>query len=172
MRRLAAVIPARGIRWPRGVMILGLVTGALTLLYLGSTILRKPGTSDYFFDVWVANLGYVGCATLCSWRAIARRRGRWGWGTLAVGLWFFTAGSVLWTTWVQYLTPQPYPSISDAAFLTFFVFAFPGIGLLVRETVPHTSKTIWIDGLIAALGVAALESILVISSDHQGEHRD
>lgn len=142
---------------------LGLVTGALTLLYLGSTILRKPGTSDYFFDVWVANVGYVGCATLCTWRAIVRRRGRWGWGALAVGLWFFTAGSVLWTTWVQYLIPQPYPSISDAAFLTFFVFAFPGIGLLVRETVPHTSKTIWVDGLIAALGVAALESILVIT---------
>ena len=144
-------------------MALGLVTGALTLLYLGSTIFRKPGTSDYFFDVWVANAGYVGCAALCTWRAIARRRGRWGWGALAVGLWFFTAGSVLFTVWVQYLTPQPYPSISDAAFLTFFVFAFPGIGLLVRETVPHTSKTIWIDGLIAALGVAALESILVIT---------
>jgi diguanylate cyclase (GGDEF)-like protein len=163
LRRLAAQTPASGRRWPRGVMALGLVTGALTLLYLGSTILRKPGTSDYFFDVWVANAGYVGCAALCTWRAIARRRGRWGWAALAVGLWFFTAGSVLFTVWVQYLTPQPYPSISDAAFLTFFLFAFPGIGLLVRETVPHTSKTIWIDGLIAALGVAALESILVIT---------
>jgi diguanylate cyclase len=162
LRRIAVRIPATGRRWPRGVMALGLVTGALTLAYLGSTVLRKPGTSDYFFDVWVANVGYVGCATLCTWRAIARRRGRWGWGALAVGLWFFTAGSVLWTTWVQYFIPLPYPSISDASFLTFFVFAFPGIGLLVRETVPHTSKTIWIDGLIAALGVAALESTLVI----------
>ena len=162
MRRLAARIPANGRRWPRGVMALGLATGALTLLYLGSTIFRKSGTSAYFFDVWVANAGYVGCATLCTWRAIARRRGRWGWGALAAGLWFFTAGSVLWTAWVQYFVPLPYPSISDASFLTFFVFAFPGIGLLVRETVPHTSKTIWVDGLIAALGVAALESTLVI----------
>jgi diguanylate cyclase (GGDEF)-like protein len=162
LRRPAAPIPASGRRWPRGVMVLGLVTGALTLLYLGSTVLRKHGTSDFFFDVLIANLGYVGCATLCSWRALARRRGRWGWGALAVGLWFFTAGSVLWTTWVQYFVPLPYPSISDACFLTFFVFAFPGIGLLVRETVPHTSKTIWVDGLIAALGVAALESTLVI----------
>jgi diguanylate cyclase (GGDEF)-like protein len=163
LRRLAAPIQAKGRRWPRGVMALGLVTGALTLLYLGSTIFRKPGTSAFFFDVWVANAGYVCCATLCTWRAIARRRGRWGWGALAVGLWFFTGGSVLWTSWVQYLTPLPYPSISDASFLMFFVFAFPGIGLLVRETVPHTSKTIWIDGLIAALGVAALESTLVIA---------
>ncbi|MGA8416775.1 MAG: EAL domain-containing protein [Candidatus Dormiibacterota bacterium] len=162
LRRLAPRIPANRRRWPRGVMVLGLVTGVLTLLYLGSTVLRRPGTSDYFFDVWVANLGYAGCATLCAWRAIARRRGRWGWGALAVGLWFFTAGSVLWTAWVQYFVPLPYPSISDACFLSFFVFAFPGIGLLVRETVPHTSKTIWVDGLIAALGVAALESTLVI----------
>jgi diguanylate cyclase (GGDEF)-like protein len=144
------------------VWTLGLITGALTLLYLGSTILRKPGTSNFFFDVWVANLGYAGCAALCAWRAIARRRGRWGWGALAVALWLFTAGSVLWTTWVQYLQPPPYPSLSDACFLSFFVFAFPGIGLLVRETVPRTAKTIWIDGLIAALGVAALESTVVI----------
>lgn len=170
LRRPGSGITARGVRWPRGVRTLGLITGALALVYLGSTILRTPGTSDYFFDVWVANLGYAGCATLCAWRAIARRRGRWGWGALAGALWLFTAGSVLWTAWVQYLIPLPYPSLSDACFLSFFVFAFPGIGLLVRETVPRTTKTIWIDGLIAALGVAALESTLVIGPIINANH--
>ena len=141
-----------------------LVTGAVVLLYLASTILRAPGTSSNFYDVWVANIGYGGCTVLCAWRAIARRRGRWGWGALASGLLLFTAGSVLWTTWVQYFNPVPYPSIADACFLAFFFMAFIGIGLLVRETLPRTSKTIWVDGLIAALGVAALESTLVIGT--------
>jgi hypothetical protein len=139
------------------------VTLGLTLLYIGSTTLRRPGTSSFFFDVVIANLGYAGCTALCAWRAVARRRGRWGWGSLAAGLFLFTTGSVLWTTWVQYFNPVPYPSISDACFLTFYFLAFIGIALLVRETVPRTSRTIWVDGLIAGLGVAALETTLVIS---------
>jgi diguanylate cyclase len=162
LRRLASATRTRRIRVPRSVRILQVVTGGLALLYLASTILRSSGTSSTFFDVWVANLGYAGCTVLCAWRAIARRPGRWGWGALAGGLLLFTAGSVLWTGWVQYFNPVPYPSIADFCFLAFFFMAFLGIGLLVRETVPKTSRTIWVDGLIAALGVAALEGTLVI----------
>ena len=163
LRRLARGNPTSGARWPRGVATLVVVTLVLTLLYLGSTTLRRPGTSSFFFDVVIANLGYAGCTALVAWRAVSRRRGRWGWGSLAAGLFLFTTGSVLWTTWVQYFNPVPYPSISDACFLTFFFLAFIGIALLVRETVPRTSRTIWVDGLIAGLGVAALETTLVIS---------
>lgn len=172
MRPFASATRTGRLRLPRGVRILQVVTGGLTLLYLASTILRSSGTSSTFFDVWVANLGYAGCTVLCAWRAIARRPGRWGWGALACGLLLFTAGSVLWTSWVQYFNPLPYPSISDFCFLAFFFLAFLGIGLLVRETVPKTSKTIWVDGLIAALGVAALEAMLVIgpiSSANKGD---
>jgi diguanylate cyclase len=157
---------------PRSVRILQVVTGALVLLYLASTILRARGTSSTFWDVWIANLGYAGCTALCAWRAIARRPGRWGWGALAGGLLLFTAGSVLWTVWVQYFNPVPYPSIADFCFLAFFFMAFLGIGLLVRETVPKTSKTIWVDGLIAALGVAALEAIFVIGPISQANSGD
>jgi diguanylate cyclase len=162
LRPFASATSTGRLGLPRGVRILQVVTGGLTLLYLASTILRSSGTSSTFFDVWVANLGYAGCTLLCAWRAIARRPGRWGWGSLAVGLLLFTAGSVLWTSWVQYFNPLPYPSISDFCFLAFFFMAFLGIGLLVRETVPKTARTIWVDGLIAALGVAALEAWLVI----------
>jgi diguanylate cyclase len=172
MRRLAPGTLTGQIDLPRGVRTLQVVTGALVLLYLASTVLRAPGTSSNFYDVGIANLGYAGCTILCAWRAIARRPGRWGWGALACGLLLFTAGSVLWTTWVQYFTPVPYPSIADACFLAFFFLAFLGIGLLVRETVPKTSRTIWVDGLIAALGVAALEATLVIGPIAHGNTGD
>lgn len=162
MRLLAFATRTERLGLPRGVRIVQVVTGALALVYLASTTLRSSGTSSTFFDVWVANLGYAGCTVLCAWRAIARRPGRWGWGALAGALLLFTAGSVLWTGWVQFFNPVPYPSIADFCFLAFFFIAFVGIGLLVRETIPKTSRTIWVDGLIAALGVAALEATLVI----------
>ena len=101
--------------------------------------------------------------SLLPWRAIARRRGRWVWAPFAGGLTFFTAGSVLFTAVVQHFTPVPYPSISDFSFLADYPLALVGMILLVRETVPNISKTIWVDGLIAALGVGAREAMLVLS---------
>ena len=161
-RRIAGLIEGFA-RLPRGVRVLQVVTGGLVALYLGSTILRPPGTSIAFFDVWVNNLGIVGCVTLLAWRAIARRRGRWIWAAFAGGLTFFTAGSALYTALVQHFIPVPYPSISDFSFLADYPLALVGMILLVRETVPNISKTIWVDGLIAALGVGALEAMLVLS---------
>jgi diguanylate cyclase (GGDEF)-like protein len=153
--------PAR-IRLPRGVRILQAVTAGFVLVYLASTLLRVREGPNSFYDVCVANLGYAGCSALCIWAALARRRFRWGWAAIGASLLLFTSGSILWTTLVQYFNPVPYPSIADACFLAFFFLAFLGIGLLVRESVPKTSKTIWLDGLMAALGVAAFEATLVI----------
>jgi diguanylate cyclase (GGDEF)-like protein len=138
------------------------VTGGCVALYLASTILRAPGSSVAFFDVWVNNFGYAGCAALCAWRAIDRRPGRWAWAAFASGLTFFTAGSVLFTAVVQHFNPVPYPSMADFSFLADYPLALIGLGLLVRETVPNISKTIWVDGLIAAMGVAALEATVVV----------
>jgi diguanylate cyclase len=150
-------------RLPRGVQLLQGVTGGLVALYLVSTILRPADTSIALFDVWVNNVGIIGCVLLLAWRAIARRRARWAWAAFAGGLTFFTLGSVLFTAVVQHFKPVPYPSIADFSFLADYPLALVGIGLLVRETVPNISKTIWVDGLIAALGVAALEATLVLS---------
>src|SRR6202011_831359 len=88
------------------------------------------------------------------------------------GLLLFTAGSVLWTSWVQYFNPVPYPSIADFCFLAFCLIAFLGLGLSVRETVQKPSRTIWVDGFIAALGVAAVEATFVIGPISQANSGD
>jgi diguanylate cyclase (GGDEF)-like protein len=155
---------------PRGVRVLQVLTAALVLSFILSTIFRAHGTSIPFFDVWVENIGYACCALLCLSRALTRRPGRWGWAALGTGLLFFTTGSVLFTAVVQYFNPIPSPSIADFAFLSDYPLAFLGISLLVRETVPNISKTIWVDALIAALGVAALEATLVIGPISEGIH--
>jgi diguanylate cyclase (GGDEF)-like protein len=157
---------------PRSVRALQAVTAALVISFVASTIFRAHGTSIPFFDVWVENIGYACCALVCLARAVSRRPGRWGWAALGTGLLFFTTGSVLFTAVVQYFNPIPSPSIADFAFLADYPLAFLGISLLVRETVPNVSKTIWVDALIAALGVAALEATLVIGPISEGIHGD
>ncbi len=170
MQRLASGLWTRGGTVPRSVRALQLLTGLLIASFVASTIFRAHGTSIPFFDVWVENIAYACCALMCVWRAIARRPGRWGWGALGVGLVCFTVGSVVFTAVVQYWTTIPSPSIADFSFLSDYPLAFLGIGLLVRETVPNISKTILVDALIAALGVAALEASLVIAPISQGIH--
>jgi diguanylate cyclase (GGDEF)-like protein len=141
------------------------LTAALILAYLASTVFRARGTTSTLFDGWVGNLAYLGCAVLCGLRAVAvRDRQRLGWAALAVSLGLFAAGNLLWTTVVQFMDPIPYPSASDAFFLLFYPVAYIGVGLMVRDTLPDRgSRAIWLDGIIAAFGVAALEAALVIA---------
>jgi len=65
LRRLASRTRIEGTGVPRSVRVLQIVTGAVVLVYLASTILRSPGSYSTFYDVWVANFGYAGCAALC-----------------------------------------------------------------------------------------------------------
>jgi len=147
-----------------GPAVLGLqiATGILVAIYLASTVFRARNTASSFYDGWIGNLGYGGCAVLCAWRAVSDRRQRLAWAAIALSLGLFTVGAVLWTTTVQFWNPVPYPSISDVFFLLFYPIAYTGVGLLVRASAPRGSGTIWLDGLIAALGVASLASVLVI----------
>ena len=157
---------AAGPGWPIAVRWVRLVTGALILVYLASTVFRASHTTNTLYDGWVGNLAYLGCAVLCGLRALSvRDRQRVGWAVMALSLALFAAGNLLWTTVVQFTDPIPYPSASDAFFLVFYPVAYLGVGLLVRETLPpRGSRAIWLDGVIAAFGVAAIEATLVIAA--------
>jgi len=147
------------VRWVR------VLTGVLIVAYLGSTILRTRDGTSTLYDGWIGNLAYLGCAVLCGLRALSvRDRQRAGWSVVALSLGLFATGNLLWTTVVQFQDPIPYPSASDAFFLLFYPVAYLGVGLLVRDTLPSKgSRAIWLDGIIAAFGVAALEATIVIA---------
>src|ERR1017187_4592286 len=147
-----------------GTAVLGLqiATGILVVVYFASTVFRVRNMGSSFYDGWIDNLGYGGCVVLCAWRAVTDRQQRLAWAAITLSLVLFTAGTVLYTTIVQFWNPVPYPSIADAFWLLFYPVAYTGVGLLIRASAPRGSGTIWLDGIIAALGVAALASVLVI----------
>jgi diguanylate cyclase (GGDEF)-like protein len=138
------------------------------VIYFGSTVFRARNTFSTVYDDWIGNVGYGGCAALCAWRAVSDRRQRLAWAAISLSLGMFTVGAVLWTTTVRSWNPVPYPSIVDVFYLLFYPVAFTGVGLLVRASTRRGTGTIWLDGLIAALGVAALASVLVIGHISDG----
>jgi diguanylate cyclase (GGDEF)-like protein len=142
------------------------VTAALVVVYLASTIFRTHPSTISLYDGWVGNLAYLGCAVLVGIRAATvHDRQRAGWTAIAVALALFAAGNLVWTTVVQFMDPVPYPSAQDALFLPFYPIAYLGIVLLARDTLPRrATQAVWLDGIIAALGVAALEASVVIAT--------
>ncbi len=159
-RWVPAVDPGARSRLP--LAALQAVTGLLLVAYVASTILRSRGSASVLFDTWVGNLAYAGATVLCGWRSLAQRSCRWAWGALALSLAFFTAGSVLWTSTIQFWNPVPYPSPADVCFLVFYPLAYLGLGLLIRDHLPKGIRAAWSDGLIAGLGVAALGASLIL----------
>ena len=167
--------PKRAGGQPRraGLFALEGLTAALLLLYVGSTVLRPDNTTSRLFDTWIGNLAYGGSTLLCFWKAWASQRQRLAWLFIASALGVFTLGSVLWTSTIQFMDPVPYPSSADLCFLAFYPIAYIGIGLLIFDSFRQVFKgAFWLDGLIAALGVAALSASLVlgtVSRNTQGD---
>ena len=161
--REPAFLPHPGV--PVGIRLLHLLTAGLVALYLLSTVFRHHPSTISFYDGWVGNLAYLGCAVLAGLRAaLLRDRQRAGWTAMALALALFAAGNLAWTTYVQFMDPVPFPSLQDALFLPFYPVAYVAIVLLARDTLPRRgAQAIWLDGLIAALGVAALLAVTTIT---------
>ena len=56
---------------------------------------------------------------------------------MAVALGLFAAGNLVWTTYVQFMDPVPFPSLQDAVFLPVYPIADAGIFLLARDALPR-----------------------------------
>src|SRR6476661_3618931 len=156
MRERWVPVAALGARSRMALAVLQAATGLLLVAYVASTILRPHHSASVLFDTWIGNLAYAGATALCGWRAVAERRCRWAWAAVALALAFFTAGSVLWTSTIQFWNPVPYPSLADFCFLVFYPLAYLGVGLLIRANLPEGSKVAWSDGLISGLGLATI----------------
>jgi two-component system, cell cycle response regulator len=91
----------------------------------------------------------------------ARGPERGAWIALALGLGAYAAGDVYWTFVLSGLDEPPYPSASDAGYLAIYPFAYVALVLLLRARAGRVSATLWLDGLISALSVAALGAALV-----------
>jgi diguanylate cyclase len=117
---------------------------------------------DGFFNdgLSVALLAAVTGLTVA--RAALVRAERWVWIALALALALWTAGELYYVLAIEYATSPPSPSVSDAAWLLFYPPAYAALVLLVRAHVRRFHASVWLDGAIGALAVAALGATLVL----------
>ena len=97
---------------------------------------------------------------LVALRAIRVRTERAAWSALAAGMAMLVAGDVLITG------PPSAAAVStpDLLYVGFFVLTFVAMVLLLRQRLPRASSAVWLDGVIAGLGLVAVASSLSFST--------
>ena len=94
-------------------------------------------------------------AGLVAWRAVVRRANRAAWACLAAGLGLYALGYVVFVWIVEPSDAEPFPSVADALWLALYPFAYLALVLLLRARVSRWHRSLWLDGIVAALGLAA-----------------
>ena len=118
-----------------------------------------PGSSE------VLHFVLLGAATaLLLLRAWAVRAERAGWLLLGLAVLSWSAGELVWTLAFAERDPLPFPTVSDALWLAFLPASYAGLLLLLRSRVRTLRTGLWIDGLVGALLVASLGSVVLFDA--------
>jgi two-component system cell cycle response regulator len=150
-------------RTPRALRV------ALTILLLGGTLLVTLhdwlGLGGAGLDFLVGEVLYdavvMGAAAACLLRASLFRRERPAWLLLGLAIGCWGLAEVYWTIFIEGNPSAPYPSPADLGYLAFYPLAYIGLALLVRARAAQMNWRLWTDGLIAALGTAALGAAFI-----------
>jgi two-component system cell cycle response regulator len=119
-----------------------------------------PGLQD-FFSTWVYNFLIAASALLCLIRAVAVPQERIVWVLVALALTCWTASELHFELVLDDEKFTPYPSLGDWLFLAFYPLVYCAFVLLASIRIREFQRSLWLDGLIAALGVASLTGTIV-----------
>lgn len=147
---------ARGIRIALAVLLLGgtLLVALHYWLGVGSDLHDAIGGVVYVGVV-------LGAGLACMARASAFGRERRAWQLIGAAILAWGAAEVYWSISIDGNAGAPYPSPADVGYLLFYPLAIAGLALLVRARAQEINWRLWMDGLIAALGTAAVGAAFV-----------
>ncbi|WP_078714234.1 hybrid sensor histidine kinase/response regulator [Agreia bicolorata] len=91
-------------------------------------------------------------------------RERVAWSFLCLALVSLTAGDAIESLSVAPGEPQPNSVASQILYVVFALCVFVGLGLIIRARVARVSLSVWLDGLIAALGLLAVVSFFTFTA--------
>jgi two-component system, cell cycle response regulator len=142
--------------------LLGLVLFGLTGLIALHDWAGLGGASlDHLAGGYLYDAVVVAAGIACLLRSRAIDDARAAWIVLGLAILCWAAGEIYWARFIVDNPAPPYPSPADGFYLAFYPIAYAGIALLVRARAHELDWRLWTDGLIAALGTAALGAAFV-----------
>ena len=109
---------------------------------------------DDFFNRYLYNVLILLALAACVYRAAQRGRERSAWIAITIGVASWAVAELIFD--FGYGADPPYPSVADVFYLAFYPACYVGLMLLVRSRLSEFSRTLWFDGLAAAIASSAL----------------
>ncbi len=131
-------------------------TGAHAILGIGGHAVEQP------IRDWLTSAVYILVGVIVCWRALRTMESRKSWMIFAFGISIYGLGNVLWAVWIEHLPNPPIPSICDGMWLTLYPACYIGIVGLARVRERRVPARMWLDGIIAGLGIAAIGAAIVV----------
>jgi diguanylate cyclase len=135
--------------------------------FVGSLLMDGLVLPVAWWDRWCHPLLNLGAAGLVLLRAIAGTRRRGPWAVVAAGLLCSAAGDLYYSIALFGRADALFPSAADAFWLLSYPAYYVGLVLLVRASSRQFHQSMWLDGLVAGLGVSAIGVLIFepIASD-------
>jgi diguanylate cyclase (GGDEF)-like protein len=137
-------------------------------LFAAHTLLGSRLGLDDFFNRYLYNALILLAVAACVYRATQRGRERGAWVALSIGVAAWAIAELLFD--FAYGGSPPYPSVADGFYLAFYPPCYVGLMLLVRSRLSEFGRTLWFDGVTAAIassaiGAAVLFEVVLRSTD-------
>ena len=161
-----SLLPLDSVLGPRERRVLGTVTAVLIALVaatgahavfgIGGSAVEEP------IRDWLTSAVYILVGVIVCWRAVRTTESRKSWMIFAFGISIYGLGNVLWAAWIEHLPNPPIPSICDGMWLTLYPCCYIGIVGLARLRERRVPARMWLDGIVAGLGIAAIGAAIVV----------
>ena len=143
--------------------VLGIVIAVLVLGVLAHGLHAVTGIgSDALFADWVYTLLMWGGVALCAARPLKVRAERGAWAFLAASLAVWAAADLTWTLHFNHVEAPPYPNVADVLYLASYPLTYIGLVLLLRARLRPVRASLWLDGAVSGLTLAALTTALLV----------
>jgi diguanylate cyclase (GGDEF)-like protein/putative nucleotidyltransferase with HDIG domain len=150
-------------RTSRQVLVRGIY--ALVIAWIAAYELHVLAFADVgvhgVFSKQVHLVALVLATVLCIARAAKAGAESSGWLLVALGIATWSAGEIYYTQVLWDAAEIPVPSAADVGYLLLCPLWFAGFALIARHRVRGAVKTVWMDGLCAALAVGAVGAAVV-----------
>src|SRR5215212_6440585 len=126
--------------------------------------LHLADSGQALLERWIYEPTVIAAGGTCIARGLAGRTERAAWSLIGLGVVLWGVGDTIWTfVYVDDVLP-PYPCISDAFWLALYPPVYVGFLLLLRSRASGLRRSLWLDGVIASLAVAALGTAFVFQA--------
>src|SRR5215208_6810137 len=148
---------------PRPIKLLLAAAAAWLVAYELYVVLHPGFDAGPVFSRFAHDVVLVMAAVACLTRVVSGLE-RLPWGLIGGGLLAWSAGEIYYTAVLWTNPSPPLPSPADAGYLLFPALVLPGAVVLLRTRARGAPRRLLVDGIIAALAVAAVSAAIVFET--------